>query len=287
MSRGHVIFAQNSDVNYLRQAYALALSIKLHNKINQVCVITNDSVPEKYKKIFDYVVEIPWNDESKDSIWKIENRWKIIYVTPFKENLVYDSDMLLLNSNDHWWDVLKHRDVVLTSKVLDYRGNTVKSNYYRQTFEKNNLPNTYFGLHYFKKNENSFEFYKWLEILTKNYQIFYEKLCPNNSQTWASMDVSSSLILKILDSEEQYTLTSAAVPCFTHMKPAIQGWSSIPPTWYDAVSSVFTDDCTLKIGNILQHGVFHYVEDSFLTSDIIKKLETKLKKHAEEKIQSN
>ena len=284
MSKGHVIFAQNSDVNYLRQAYALALSIKLHNKINQVCVITNDKVPEHYKKVFDYIVEIPWNDEAKDSVWKIENRWKIIYVTPFKENLVYDSDMLLLNSNDHWWNVLKNKDVVLSSNVFNYRGNKITSNYYRQSFEENKLPNTYFGLHYFKKNESSFEFYKWLEILTKNYQTFYQKFCPSTQQTWASMDVSSALILKILDVEEQCTLKTLSIPTFTHMKPALQDWSSLPFSWYDTVSSVFTDQCELKIGNILQNGVFHYVEDEFLTHEIIQKLENKLKKNAEEKI---
>lgn len=284
MSKGHVIFAQNSDVNYLRQAYALALSIKLHNKINQVCVITNDKVPEKYKKVFDYIVEIPWNDDAKDSLWKIENRWKIIYVTPFKENLVYDSDMLLLTSNDDWWNVLKHRDVVLSSHVKNYRGNIVNSNFYRQIFQDNNLPNTYFGLHYFKKNENSFEFYKWLEILTKNYKIFYEKFCPSTQQTWVSMDVSASLALKILDAEEKYTLSGVQVPTFTHMKPALQEWYSVPMTWYDYVSSVFTDECVLKVGNILQNGIFHYVEDAFLTQELIERLENKFKNHVKEKI---
>lgn len=276
MSRGHVIFAQNSDVNYLREAYALALSIKLHNKINQVCVITNDKIPNRYRHVFDYVVEIPWNDEAANSIWKIENRWKMIYVTPFKENLVYDSDMLLLNTNDHWWNLLADKDVVLATNVKNYKGCTITSNYYRQIFEKNNLPNTYFGLHYFKKNEKSFEFYKWLEIITKNYQLFYQQFCPSTQQTWASMDVSSSLVLKILDAEEQYTINNCQVLDFVHMKPAVQGWSSPPTSWYDSVSSVFSDTCTLKIGNIQQHGVFHYVENNFLTDDIIQKLEKSL-----------
>jgi|688.fasta_scaffold114999_2 hypothetical protein len=281
MSKGHVFFAQNSETNYVRQAYALALSIKLHNKINQTCLITNDPVPDRYKKAFDYIVEIPWNDDAKDSVWKIENRWKIIYVTPFKENLVYDSDMLLLNTNDHWWDVLKNKDVVLSSKVYNYRGHTITSNFYRQLFEENNLPNTYFGLHYFKKNERSFEFYKWLEILTKNYNIFYKKFCPSWQQTWCSMDVSSSLALKILDAETEYTLKSLSVPTFVHMKPGIQDWSYTPESWYDTVSTVFTDDCVLKVGNIQQTGVFHYVEEQFLTDDIIMKLEKRLTDHEE------
>jgi len=34
MTKGHLIFAQNSDIDYVRQAYALALSIKQHNMEN-------------------------------------------------------------------------------------------------------------------------------------------------------------------------------------------------------------------------------------------------------------
>jgi len=74
-----------------------------YKQFNQTCIITNDNIPEEYKHAFDFIVPIPWTDVAKDSAWKIENRWKIIYATPFKENIVYDTDMLLLNSNDHWW----------------------------------------------------------------------------------------------------------------------------------------------------------------------------------------
>jgi DNA (cytosine-5)-methyltransferase 1 len=35
----------------------------------------------------------------------------------------------------------------------------------------------------------------------------------------------------------------------------------------------FLDAGNLKVGNFQQHGLFHYVEEEFLTDDIIKKLE--------------
>jgi hypothetical protein len=33
-----------------------------------------------------------------------------------------------------------------------------------------------------------------------------------------------------------------------------------------------SDDCLLKVGNMQLQGLFHYVEDEFLTDDIIKRL---------------
>jgi hypothetical protein len=56
------------------------------------------------------------------------------------------------------------------------------------------------------------------------------------------------------------------------MKPAIQGWNHIPTKWTDVLSSYFDDDCNLIVGNVKQQGLFHYVEDEFLTDDILFKL---------------
>lgn len=269
---GHIFLAQNSDIDYVRQAYALALSIKKNNKINNTCLVTNDKVPLNYSHAFDHIIQVPWGDAAGDSIWKIENRWKLIYATPFKYNLVYDTDMLVLTSNDHWWNFLENKSLVFTSNIYDYRGNIIKDNFYRRTFEENNLPNLYFGLHYFKKDRTAFEFYKWLEVIVKNWKHTYAKYTPEKTQKFCSMDVSSAIAVKLLDAKDQCIIDSAT-PSFTHMKPAIQGWGEFSEQWTNEVSSTFTTDCNLKVANCLQTGVFHYTEDQFLTDDIIRKLE--------------
>ena len=273
MSKGHVFIAQNSDVNYVRQACALALSIKRFNKVeNKTCLITNDPVPEEYKHAFDYIVPIPWGDLAKKSDWKIENRWKIIHATPFKENIVYDVDMLLLNSNDHWWDYFNNYDLLFTSTVVDYRKNPVTSNFYRKTFTANQLPNIYVGAFYFKKNAKSFEFFKWLDIITKNWEEFYREFLPKTPQKFCSIDVSAALAIKFMDCENTTTVPGTIIPSFTHMKPAIQGWKTVPLKWTHVLSSYLDDDCNLIVGNIKQQGLFHYVEDEFLTDDMMLKL---------------
>ena len=59
MSRGYIAIAQNSKVDYLKLAYALALSLKATQKENQFCVCvdedTKSAMPDKYKEVFDYV----------------------------------------------------------------------------------------------------------------------------------------------------------------------------------------------------------------------------------------
>jgi hypothetical protein len=273
MSKGHVFLAQNSTVDYVRQACALALSIKKQNRQhNQTCIITNDDIPEEYKHAFDYIVPIPWTDVAKNSEWKIENRWKIIHATPFKENIVYDTDMLLLNSNDHWWPHLAKHELLFTSTVTDYRNNIVTSDFYRKTFTANNLPNLYVGAFYFKKTNKSYEFFKWLDLLTANWKDFYQKFLPTHPQKFCSMDVNAALAVKFMDCEPQVVVNNTFIPSFTHMKPALQGWNNVPTKWTSVLSSYFSDDCQLKVGNVQQQGLFHYVEDEFLTADILHKL---------------
>ena len=272
MTRGHVIFAQNSNINYVRRAYALALSIKKFNKINQVCLITNDSIPLEYIIAFDHIVPIPWGDMASNSEWKIENRWKIIYVSPFKENLVYDSDMILLSSNDHYWYHLQNYDIALTQNVIDYKGNSItcKNNPYRNVFFNNDLPDVYFGLHYYKKNKISLEFYKWLEYIIKNWTLFSNEFTKKSTQKSPSLDVASALAMKF----GNFNITNDILS-FIHMKPLIQGWNkNAIETWIDYTYYDFNKDCILSIANTQQSGLFHYTDDAFLSDEIIEYLKT-------------
>jgi len=50
MTKGYVVLAQNTDtIDYIRQAYALALSLKLSQQtVSNISIITDDIVPEEY-----------------------------------------------------------------------------------------------------------------------------------------------------------------------------------------------------------------------------------------------
>ena len=280
-SKGFVFLAQNNeDTDYVRQAYALACSIKATQKeINQTCLITNDEVPEKYKKVFDHIVPIPWDDAAEKAKWKIENRWKIYHVTPFEENIVLDVDMLLLSDISTWWTYFEGHDLYFTTNVRTYRDQPITEGlwFYRKAFNRYNLPNTYVGLHYFKKSDKAHEFYKWLEFITQNWEVFYGNYAGGNLyQKWNSIDVSAALAIKLMDIENEVTNKTSEIPKFTHMKTYHQGWNNLYNSWQDYVKSYFDDNLNLKVGNYVQGPVFHYVEDSFLTDKIIETYENYL-----------
>ena len=93
MSRGYIVIAQNTDEHdYLRMAYALALSIKTTQRENAICLCvdkkTSDRLEQKCCDVFDYIVDIPWNDDALNSTWKIENKWKYINMSPFDETII-------------------------------------------------------------------------------------------------------------------------------------------------------------------------------------------------------
>jgi hypothetical protein len=178
--------------------------------------------------------------------------------------------MILLSSNDHWWYWLEDRPLALTGTVLNYKGQPIKKSSYRRMFTENNLPDVYFGLHYFKKVEKSYEFYKWLEHIVKNWEVYYALYAPKYTQKFCSMDVSSAIALKIME-DEAYGIANPL--SFTHMKPAVQGWDIVPNSWQSSVIIEYGDQ--LKLSNFLQNGVFHYTEDKFLTDEIILDLEKK------------
>jgi hypothetical protein len=270
MTRGIVVLAQNNKkVNYVKQACLLALSLQVTNPETKISIISNNRIPLKYKKLFDKIIRIPWNDGARFSDWKVENRWKIYHVTPYDETMVLDTDMLVLQNIDSWWNFLSKYDLYFTSRVETYRKETVTSNFYRKTFVENNLPNLYTGLYYFKKCDKSHEFFQWLELVVNNWELFFGKYASRNYNNWLSLDVSAAIVAKILGIENEITNKKATIPTFTHMKPMIQGWREPADRWQDSVGVYFSKDCKLKIGNHLQSGIFHYTEKDFLTDEML------------------
>jgi hypothetical protein len=274
MNKGFLVIAQNSeDIDYVRQAYALALSIKkTQSTYSSISLITNDQVSEKYLSVFDHIIPIPWKDHAEESVWKVENRWKFIHASPYDETIVLDTDMIVLDDLTSKWDLLSHHDIFFASSVKDYRGNIVSNELNRQVFVHNSLPNIYFGFHYFKKTPDAFDFYKTLEFIVNNWQTAYSKLTPKAKQRWVSMDVSAAIALKITGMDDVAVHPNLNLT-FTHMKSNIQGWPSPYDSWLPACDYYFNDEFEFFINQFRQRGILHYVEDEFLTDEVITYLE--------------
>lgn len=265
MSRGIVVVAQNNyKINYVEQAVVLALSLKLTNPDIPISIVTNNKIPQKDKKLFDKIIEIPWDDLAETSDWKIENRWKVYHATPYDETIIMDTDMIILENINQWWDNFKNYDLLFTTNVLTYRNEIVTNDYYRKTFTANNLPNVYTGIYYFKKSLLAQTFFEQLEIILKNWEEYYNIFLKEEKPKFASLDVCAAIAIEVLDFKHVVTNPKRISPTFVHMKSRVQNWQLASNNWQRTVSAYLDNKCNLKIANNLQNGIFHYTEKDFL-----------------------
>lgn len=278
--RGYFIITQNNkQYDYIRMAYALALSIKLtQKKINSVSIALPGTeeqlVTEKQRWLFDNIIELPWGDDADNNEWKINNKWKYVHCTPYKETIILDADMLFLSDYSNWWNVLENKPVWATTQVRTFRNEIVTDNYYRQTFINNNLPNIYTAFMYFKNSEQEiWDLAKLTHIIMKDWNYYSRKYLDATRPTWLSADVAYALAMKILDITTECT-APLEIPTFIHMKSRIQNFKNLADEdWTKYIPTYFTTDCKLKIGNYKQYYPFHYHIKEWLTDDIINKLE--------------
>jgi hypothetical protein len=282
MSRGYIVIVQNTkDTNYLEQAYALALNLKLtQSNVNNltVCVDpgTKKLISAKHLKVFDKVVDIPWTDDAQDAEWKVNNKWKYLYMSPYDETVVLDTDMIFPTDVSHWWNILSQREVWATTKVRTYKGEVVSSDYYRKYFTANKLPNVYTAFFYFKKSELASELFAMTKIIFQNWQRFFFKYMPNGKPDNLSGDVAFALAMQILGIEHECTRENIdAVPTFIHMKSHVQNvpTSIISHDWTESIPTYYNSYSDFKVGNFQQLLPFHYVEKDWLTTDMIKQME--------------
>lgn len=270
MSRGYLTFVQNNDkTDYLKLAYLQALSLKITNRINAYAVVvdrhTENLIEHKHRRVFDHIIPIPGDDEAKNQQWKMHNEWKALIASPFDETIKIESDMLFTANIDHWWDILKLKDVCFTNLVTDYTGKVSTTRNYRQVFDINQLPDIYAGFYYFKKSSMAEELFSYAEAIFKNWIYVKNYLLKNAEREPASTDLVFALAAKMLDTKN--CTLPGEVPCFVHMKNAVQGWDETIP-WNEMVYTEF-DEARVTVGFHRQRLPFHYHLKHFVKPETI------------------
>lgn len=280
MSRGYLVLAQNTaNDDYVRMAYALALSIKnTQTTVRNVCLATDVPAKELDKKVievFDEIVPIPWTDQAKGERWKIHNKWKYFHMSPFDETVILDSDMIFPTDISYWWDTLSKQEIWITDKPRTFKGEIISSTKYRETFVANNLPNVYTAFMYFKKTRTSAELFHMTQLIFENWERFFYEFLDDPRPKFLSGDVAYALAIKILGIENECFGNLDLMPSFVHMKGHLQNINEklIQENWTKSIPTYFRFDGGFKIGNYEQTLPFHYHIKEWLTNDIIKKLE--------------
>ena len=261
-SFGFLTIAQNTTVDYLNLAYHQAKNIKNTQIDNQYAVIVDSDtltqVTDEHRKIFDYVIELPI-DLAKNQSWKLSNEWQVMNLTPFKETIKLESDLLFTCDIGHWLHALRLRDVCLSFNCRDYQGRRVIKSSYRKLFEVNDLPDIYNGMMYFRYSQTAVDFFKTAKNIYTNWNIIQQEmlLCDQEPTT----DVVYAITAKIIGIEKCVVPTLDFFN-FVHMKSSIQGWSDRQP-WTDYVN-IEHDDTMIRINNINQYHPVHYYEKDFV-----------------------
>jgi hypothetical protein len=283
MSRGYLILAQNSKNNdYVRMAYALALSIKnSQSTVNRVCLATDiplKNLNASIIEVFDSIVSIPWVDHAANSDWKIENKWKYYHMSPFDETVILDADMLIPSDISHWWDIMATQDIWITNKPQTFKGEVITSTKYRNTFVSNNLPNVYTAFMYFKKTQLSAELFALIELIFHNWEHFFYTYLDETRPAVLSGDVAYALAIKLLGIEDDCFGNLDTLPTFVHMKGHLQNINEkfITEDWTKHIPTYFRTDGGFKIGNYEQTLPFHYHIKEWLDDDKLSILEKRV-----------
>lgn len=266
-----IIVSKHSDVDYLKMAYALALSIKNTQKegFDKVALVIDDESKIKDLKspwVFDKVIV-----ENLEPGW--DSRSYMDKLTPWDATICLDADMLFLTDTSHWVEYfLNNSELYIANKSYTYRGEVVSNDFYRKTFVKNSLPNLYSFYSFFKSNSPlAKKFFNLNRYIIQNPLEFKNVYLSNHIPKVVGTDEAFALSAQILDIQNEIAY-DLSFPRVVHMKGQIQNWPWPAEKVTDFVGFYF-NKAGLKIGNYRQTGIVHYHEKELMTDEIVSILE--------------
>jgi hypothetical protein len=262
---GFLTVACNTEqTDYLRLAYLQALNVKQTQKNNKFAVVVDKNtltkVTDTHREVFDYIIESPEHNYGPYGTEAF-----VFELTPFKETIKLESDLLFTRSIDHWIHAFRLRDMVLSTGCRNYQQNQSESRQYRKAFDDNDLPDVYNGLMYFRFTKTAREFFDTAKKIYNNWNIIVNEL-KNCRETIPSTDIVFALAARTIG-EELCTLPSADFVNFVHMKPAINGFNE--GLMFDEVFVTEFDHGMIRINNVNQYHALHYYNKNFNISELI------------------
>ena len=232
--QGYLIPAINTDdVDYVRCAEQLAHSIRCWHPTANITIITKD--------------QLPYGD-----LGGFANDWQMFRASPYRQTIKLEADMLITSPIDHWWSMLQHRDLVISTGARDFYNNKTDCRFYRRVFDANNLPDVYNAVTYWRVSETAQYFFNLVRNIFENWTEFKTLLkYPDDVPTTDLVYAMAAVII----GPEQVTLPWATYPKIVHMKKHI-----VPIQQSDWTRELVWEynHGHLRINTVAQHGAFHY-----------------------------
>lgn len=241
--QGYVIVAVNTDtVDYVACAQQLLHSLRTHVPSARVCLITDQNIADSN---FDHVRLLPSVDSNP-----LANDAQVFKLSPFRETIKLEADMLIASDISHWWTMFRHRDVVISTGCRNWRGDVSDARQYRKVFDSNHLPDVYNAITYWRLSATAQEFFGLVRDIFANWSEYRKliKFAPDTADT----DLVYAMAAQIMG-PERVTIPFAEYPQIVHMKRHHAG--TVSEDW---TQELVWETNPLRIQTQAQWGAFHY-----------------------------
>jgi hypothetical protein len=233
--RGYLIPAIGAE--YERCANQLRDSIHWFHPDAHVTVVTRDMLPH-------------------GDLGGWANDWQMFQISPYRQTIKLEADMIVASPVDHWWTLFELRDVVISSGARTFYDEPAVSRYYRKCFDANNLPNVYNAVTYWRLSPTAKEFFGLVRNIFENWTNV-RKLLRFSEET-ASTDVVYAMAAQIMGSD-LVTLPSGVGPTIVHMKRYINPLQS--NNW---TKELIWETDPFRINTVAQWGFVHYYQKDWV-----------------------
>ena len=240
--QGYVVLAVNTaTVDYVRCAAMLVQSLKTQHPDARVCLITDQPVTDP---VFDYVHLLPAVSDNAYA-----NDAAVFKLTPFRETIKLEADMLIASPIEHWWQLFRHRDVVISTGCRNWRGDASDVRQYRRVFDQNYLPDVYNAVTYWRLSKTAKEFFDLVRDIFANWE--HVRTLIKFAPVLADTDLVYALAAQIMG-EHRVTIPFVTYPQIVHMKSHHAGTTD---RWTQELT---WEHDPLRINTVAQWGAFHY-----------------------------
>ncbi len=171
-------------------------------------------------------------------------------VSPYRETIKLEADMIAAGPVDHWWTLFELRDVVISQGARTYYNEPARSRFYRKCFDENMLPDVYNAITYWRLSHTAKEFFGLTRNIFENWEQFRKIL--KYSEDVASTDLVYAVAAQIMG-PELVTLPAGLGPTIVHMKQHINALQC-----RDWTQELIWENDPLRINTIAQWGFVHY-----------------------------
>jgi len=270
--QGWFAIVQNSPtVNYLDLALIQAKSIKHTQKVKNYGIAvdqaTADLLTDEHWKWFDEVVLIT-DDAAVKQDWKLANEGKVWHLTPWRETVKLDVDIIFPQSLDHLWSAWRQQEVCFASTVYTPWDTDANNSFSRKLFTDNNLPMAYSGITYFRYGQDSMRFFGKVADVFNNWPKYRDEVLTKCFDKEATTDVAYAIASVMCDFPTYNPILTHQG--FVHLKATVLG---IGLPWEEQYAWQIDSDGRITIDNHYQFRPLHMVNKNLKSTGFLRTYE--------------